>query len=318
MSEEEKSKAAEQAEIPAKEATPTDAVSHAQAERDNIYDRYKGNELMEITGADSVEVVSEDQPPDEKPEEKPEEKADTKADAPPEEEASAPEGEKEVEQTKDKKGHENEERMVNYGALHAEREERKKAQAQVVELETRVAALTAQEKAEEEDAPIEDAEAELKALRGKVAALEAKDTERTTGEESTARQETKDQFNTAMNDVDEQLSKEGLPGFKFLQDAVGREVLKQVEADPENRLVYDAPDNYKKIYREIIYPQINGVFVTEEKKTLFEQKEALKDKANLVKSPGKPPQTPDPESDEPKSSKEKFDDYMKFRKNSAV
>ena len=108
-----------------------------------------------------------------------------------------------------------------------------------------------------------------------------------------------------MDTVDSELEKAGFPGFKELQDMVGREIQNLVAQDSENQYLY-SPVGWSKVYREIVYPRVSKKFELKSRTESIEAKKKLKKGAGLASSSGK-------KSSEPKKEEEKwgYDDYAK-------
>mgnify|MGYP001198460324 CR=1 FL=1 len=205
--------------------------------------------------------------PEERPEEKAEEKVEEKAEFVPEDKPQ------------------DEEKTVPYGALKEEREKRKELARRVKELEEafKQAAednkrLAERASAQSEEEPITDYEKELislrkenRAMRDELKALKASiDRDRQAASEV--------QIKTLVERTGDELAKEGFEGFQdFIPQVVQAMRAEGIEAAEET------PEIWKRVYKEQVWPKYVGKYRPSKKA----EKEELKKKASLIKSPGK-------------------------------
>ena len=237
------------------------------------------------------------------------------AEAPPKEEPKEPEVKADAETKEPKKAEfvkeeiktEEEEKKVPYGALKEEREKRKALSSEVKELKSNLSQLIEDNKklmelmsSKSDDEPITDYEKELVNLRKQNKMLAEK---LNTIERSQVQREqkaTNDSLMEQVRKVDKELAAEGFKGFEKLKFQV-IEAMDAEEIPPEDR----NPTTWKRVYKEIVYPELFGEFQKALKESKKEEKEALKKDASLVKSPGK--------ADAKKEAEDDLSEYWKMR-----
>ena len=208
----------------------------------------------------------------------------------------------------------NEPKTVRLEALHEEREKRKAISARNRELEGRIKELEKQVlpapkvAVTDDDEFLTPEEIRIAALEKKLNALESKEIEK----ESHVEKET---FNKTLSDVDKALSDEGFPGFMFLSGRVGDELTKLVNEDPDNAYL-NAPDGWKKIYREKVFPTVRGIFSDVAKKTVMDGKIVAKTGVALSGSHGQAPSTPKKGGAD--NDGWTYDQYLEHRRNHSL
>ena len=222
----------------------------------------------------------------------------------------------EVVATEDKKKEET--KTVPYDALHEEREKRKLAQAKARELEDKLKEMEARialsKLVEQDNEYLTDDDIKLKKLERSIAELEEKETKRDFENRQMQERTAREQLNKNLVDTDKALTDEGYPGFQFLSSRVGDELNKLVAEDPDN-IYLDAPDGWKKIYKEKVFPTVKGVFAQVERQGLMDKKTVAKEGAALVGSPGSADKKPEAKKDDGWTIEEYLEDR---RKNSIV
>ncbi|MCR4286873.1 MAG: hypothetical protein NUW09_02540 [Deltaproteobacteria bacterium] len=201
-----------------------------------------------------------------------------------------------------------EHKTVRLEALHEEREKRKavtaankKLEERIKELEAKVNQNQALDGYEAGNEFLTPEEIRIATLEREINAIKSKETEK----ESRAEKET---FNKTLSDVDKALSDEGFPGFMFLSGRVGDELTKLVNEDPDNAYL-NAPDGWKKIYREKVFPAVRGIFSDMAKKSVMDGKTAAKTNVALAGSHGQAPPAPKKANDNGWS----FEQYLEHR-----
>lgn len=212
---------------------------------------------------------------------------------------------------------EKEEKFVPYDALHEEREKRKSAQKRARELEDKVNYLLREIEAQKQAAkPIQKTEEEqsvfhddplIKSLKEELAYLKNQLFIREQQEKEAYVKSSMNNLQNDIRNVDESLEKEGYPAFGIMVNRVTDELKRLVEEDPDNQYL-DNPNGWKKIYKEIVFPQIKNKFVPISQKQNQASKEALKSAAQLAGSGGRV------ETQEEKSDDWTYEDYSAERK----
>ena len=213
-------------------------------------------------------------------------------------------------------------KMVPHGLFHEEREKRKFLQGQVQDLQTKLDQVLQDYKrlvTKEEDTHDEDdvdefgvrtTDPKIKQLEREIAELrefKKQFTEKQQNEQK-VEQDQKHAENVKM--INERLEKEGMPGFIFATDAVGRAIRAKIAEDPSNRWLF-SPEGWYKVYKEVVYPEMAGLFTEQDKTDLLEKKKGLKSKQKIATKHGTKPTPKDDES----GKKWTFKDYMDLRKS---
>lgn len=278
-------------------------------ERDAIYREYEQQTGLADSASETAETPEE--PELEVSEEE------TTAEASPEEEAT---DKKEYVKSEEEEIKVEDEKTVPHGAFHEEREKRKAAQRKISTLEDKVRELETQVPAESGEAEEageylgEDA-AKIKNLEQQLQELQNKENARGRKEEDTRKQGEVDQLKTLVDTTDVQLTKDGFPGFKFMTSQITEELNKLIKDDPDNAYL-DNPEGWAKIYRDKVFPEIKGMFVSKDKAAVLGKKKAAKEAAALIGTSGKDTSGA---SGKKKSDEWSYDDYLELRKeNSAV
>lgn len=242
---------------------------------------------------------------------KTEEKVVAQPEASPKVEATAPPSDKgEVSVSPPAVGEKTEDRTqktVPYDALHVEREKRKAQTQRANDLENRLQqALTAIEglkkpAGEQDQEPITDYDGTLKKLQQELVEAKQQIQQLNQGYQQREVSEYTQRLESELERTERELSGEGYPGFRRFQPQVKEELLRLVQEDPENAAVIkkelDNPAGWKRIFKEVIFPEYRGVFVQEERKGKQEEKINAKKDAALVGSPGRV-ESPQKEKDE--------------------
>jgi small-conductance mechanosensitive channel len=208
-----------------------------------------------------------------------------------------------------------EEKYVPYDALHAERikrkaeaEARKAAEARAADLEARIKQYQAQDPQE----AITDYDKELMELKRRQKAIEDMEADRIEREKHENAEKLTQDIKNKLIQTNEDLEKEGYPGFQFMKSSVAEELQRLVDEDELNSSL-DNPSGWKKIYKERIFPTVASKFESAIKSKTLEDKIALKEKAGLVTSTGKAePKPKDPDS---KTEDELRREYVAMRRS---
>lgn len=278
-------------------------------EREEIINQYNvENNITETVPekTDAVEVKTE-----EAVEEK---KEDTPAVAPPDEVATVTH-EVTDEKHEDKK---EEKKTVPYDALHEEREKRKLAQSKTRELEEKLKELEAKinsavKPPEDEEIYLTDEEKKLREMEKSLAELKAEKEARERENRQSQERSAKERLEKDVADTDKTLMSEGFPGFQFLAPRVGEELAKLIKEDPDN-VYLDTPEGWKKIYKEVVFPTVKGIFTQSDKNAMMEEKKAAKTGAGLVGSPGKSDKPVEKKADEGQT----YEEYLEMRRRSGL
>ena len=222
----------------------------------------------------------------------------------------APSGEVEEKKSGD------EAKTVPLEALHAERERRKDLQTKQGELEGQVNTLLQDIREREErdslkDESVEDSDVEIVKLKREIQELKNKDANRDADSQARMLEEVQRKNAENIANTAKSLLDEGYPGFAFAQAAVAEEINKDIAADSDNDYMLNSPDAWKRVYKERVFPKLQGAFTTKERAEKDADKEALKEKANLAGNAGKPNTPPKKEKG---SDTWTFDDYAKMRR----
>jgi len=212
---------------------------------------------------------------------------------------------------------EKEQKTVPLAALHEEREKRKKAQAQVSELEAKVKLLETQLKTYEELAKKLDFEGPAKKTEEseedfadpEIAKLYKKISEQEkmiqTLYQRVQMEDQKKSLEQQIEQVDKELESQGFPKFKENIAKVQSVLLEMVQQDERNRNL-DVPEGWKLIYMTKVYPQIKE----QEKEEALQRKKEAKSKTGLVGSTGASSQ-----ANAPAEKIWTTEDYLELRKN---
>jgi len=213
------------------------------------------------------------------------------------------------------------EKTVPHGAFHEEREKRKAAQRKISTLEGKVhelenKATQVSDKSEEDpDEYLGEDTVKIKALEKQLQELLDKEGARERKEEDTRKQGEVDQLKTLVDTTDVQLTKDGFPGFKFMTAQITEELNKLIKDDPENAYL-DNPEGWAKIYRDKVFPEVKGMFVSKDKAAVLNKKKAAKAAAALIGTSGK--DTSGASDKKKKSDEWSYDDYISLRKEGSA
>ena len=289
--------------------------------RDSLYDRFDTLQNQEASKEESkgTEEVKTDESAPAKVADYKIEETESSAAQDVQEKKPVEEKKEEVKEVKETK--ENRETKVPYDALHAEREKRKAAQARIRELENERNILLqetrkAQEEREKPPEVVEDYEKEILDLRREMKGLRQEITSQKQSLEFDKQTKQKVEIESRIAKADRELESEGYPLFTTLQDQVTKEITKMIEDDRENwqDIVseWDTPDGWKKIYKEKVFPFLDGKFKIRYQSASQEEKKDLKKQAALT---GGSAQKVTPEEKEEEYS---YHDYLKRRKESLL
>jgi hypothetical protein len=188
-----------------------------------------------------------------------------------------------------------EEKTVPLGALHEERRKRK-------ELQRRLEAAEAAKKEEQEYEPDEYAQ-----LKNRIEVLESQ--RKRDYEAQTADKETK-----LIQQVSDELEKEGYPWFKELgADKLRYDFDMMIDEDPDFVKSHKNPEGWKKWYKERIFPSIKKVMDKAKQSESMSKKVEAKKNAQLVTTPGL--------KEVPKAEKSKltpYEEYVQERQQSRL
>lgn len=204
---------------------------------------------------------------------------------------------------------EKQEKFVPLEALHSEREKRKAEKNLRESLEIRLRDLESQlstQKEPEADVFVDETEA----LKKRVAMLEEQNAHRRQLDELNTAKEVKQRLVAQLKATNDDLSKEGYPGFEFSTGAITQELQKMVEEN-ESNIAFDNPTGWKKIYKEKIFPALRDSIINATKETEKANKIGLKTGAGLATSPGSPVKPKD--EDRVKTHEELAEEYMAMR-----
>lgn len=213
-----------------------------------------------------------------------------------------------------------EKKMVPYDALHEERERRKALQMEVEELKYRFNQSQPQEKVEvapmegfDTEGNVTDYEVAMKAIlkenlniKRELDTVKSKSTVFESNYQNTIKQEAEAKLAKRVENTTRELVEEGFPGFAEFVPLMSAELNKLIAEDRDN-VKFDNEAGWKQIYKERIFPKITNSIGEHLKKDSFEQKKALKEKANLATKPGAQP------SKQVKDEEWTKGDYMKMR-----
>ncbi len=203
---------------------------------------------------------------------------------------------------------EKQEKFVPLEALHSEREKRKAEKALRESLEIRLRDLESQLSTQKsEDEGYVD---ETEILKKRVAILEEQNAHRRQLDELNTAKEARQRLTTQLRTTNDDLLKEGYPGFEVSTGAIKQELQKMVEED-ESNIAFDNPTGWKKIYKEKIFPALRDSIINATKETEKANKIELKTGAGLATSPGSPVKPKD--EGKVKTPDELAEDYMAMR-----
>lgn len=281
-------------------------------EREEIINMYNAeNNITDSAPAEAEKTAEPDKAKEAVEEEKKEE---VPAVAPPDEAATVTH-EVTDEKHEDKK---EEKKTVPYDALHEEREKRKLAQSKTRELEEKLKELeakvnSASKPPEDEEIYLTDEEKKLREMEKSLAELKAEKEARERENRQSQERSAKERLEKDVADTDKSLMSEGFPGFQFLAPRVGEELAKLIKEDPDN-VYLDTPEGWKKIYKEIVFPTVKGIFTQSDKNAMMEEKKAAKTGAGLVGSPGKSDKPVEKKTDEGQT----YEEYLEMRRRSGL
>lgn len=292
--------------------------SELDPERAEIVAEYERS--LESTEAAPAEATAVEDTKIQGSEEKPEDIKENKGEKSPEQPAEPVSetyaADTKPEETDEDKTKNREIKTVPYDALHEEREKRKAAQAKARELEEKVKileSLTAQEKpkSQEDESYLSDEEKRVRLLEREIAEIRTRDRMREEATKLTAQEQAKRELDKLIADTDENLAKEGFPGFKFLSGRVGDELTRLLQENPDDTWL-STPEGWKKIYKEKIFPSARGLFVQAERDKLMADKKNAKSDASLSSSTGQ--RLPSAKKDE--NDGYSYDEYLAMRMKS--
>jgi myosin heavy subunit len=228
-------------------------------------------------------------------------KEEPKPDAPPAEVATETKAEISAEEPKLEP-----EKTVPYNALKEEREKRKALKSEVDTLKEQMKQLLDANKQyadmlqerKEPETPISDYDAELlnsrkeiKSLKSEIANMRSEFVNYQKLREQDQVQRTQQDTERKAKEVDKELADTGYKGFyKHIPQIVF--AMDQEGVSPDDR----TPETWKRIYKEIVYPDVFGDYVPKTDKTA--QKEALKaEAAKVIKTSGRPDMEPKEEGE---------------------
>jgi len=205
-------------------------------------------------------------------------------------------------------------KTVPYDALFAEREKRKELKKQNDELLAKLAEQERIKDLSKEEVPtmVDDEIVTRAELNKYVKELEELKSKQYKGEE----QIRADEFNNSVATVDRELTEAGYPGFKAIGQHVVADRINQIQLeDPDLASAFQNPGGWKKLYMEE-FPSVKSMFTQQVKEEAFDKKAALKSQANLVSSHGKTDRVEAKPAE--LSQKEKYDNYIKLRRERAL
>ena len=302
MEEEKKKRGRPKKEVPSETTTEEKtgmsedtSLDSDSGERDALYTKYEEGYNAETDT--STETGETEEKTDETPSEREESATSTEKEVTTEEKTEAKvDGEGERDKT------------VPLSALHEEREKRKALSSKVSELESQLYDVlqdyktrfdqTQKEEIEELD-DIGKLQKELGDLKKWKSTTEQKGMQADIAKKRT-------NLDQQVVSTDATLEKEGYPGFSLAINAVTQELQKRVLADPENAAL-DKPEGWKIIYKETIYPILEGKFIKRDKEKLTGEKTELKKDA-LLSGPGVKAEVANKKEEE-----WTYDDYLQMR-----
>lgn len=261
-------------------------------ERARIYQAYAATQEAEATEQKPVEPEAE-QPP-------------VEAEVPVEGHAEAP-----AEKPKEEKPQED--KYVPKQALDEERAKRKRLREEKEALENRLKAYEEKLSPQAEPEIIIDYDAEINTLKNRVNNFEKLEAQRQEQAREAAAIEQRKKTDDMIREAGIDLAKEGYPGFSKMTGAVIDELQKIMADDPDAAVALDNPDGWKKIYKEIVYPDFKREFTETSKQISLEQKTALKKDANLATSSGKAPSKKEDDDPDTWDEKRRMTEYLKMR-----
>lgn len=312
-----------------KPAEDQEVVPAMAEDRKALYEAFAKTQTLE---GGPEEAPTETSPEVDEPEAPPVEEAPESTPATPEPEVEVPGTSPDTEEEKPATKPEEKKPTVPHAALHEEREKHKLTRSERDELKSKNALLERQQAdmlqtvkslsakvdtlakpKDEPPAPISDPEAVIRQLQAKVERLEGKTDTFEKRTETQQRETMIQDLNSRIAKTNTELEQEGLKGFNYFLDQVTAEVKKQILPDGSNARDVDVPENWKKVFREMVYPRVKGMFAPEVKAKKIEDKKLLKKEAQLVDTAGATGETKAPEKKE-----WTFEDYLALqRKNRA-
>lgn len=204
-------------------------------------------------------------------------------------------------------------KTVPLAALHEEREKRRKIKS---ELEARITrereekqeildTLYEYTKTDKEDLLPEE---KISVLEEKITSLDERTKKADREREESSRRMEYERASKNVDAVDTELSGEGFPGFKKFKDLV----LKEISLLPEEEgLKANAdPADWKKIYKETVFPELISAFGNIDKIKFKEQSEAKNELKKKVQMLGERKA----DTTKPKTETWSYDDYMQSRR----
>lgn len=223
-------------------------------------------------------------------------------------ESSAVEGVEETPQ--EKEGKPKGERVVPLASLHEEREKRKKIRS---EYEVQIDSLKKErdeilgflhDYTKKDDEESLDYDSQLRMTREEVGALRDKllNVERTIRTEE--KQKEYQRVIDLVSTTDKELKEEGFAGFSKFKDLVAHEIV-NLPAEEKKKADND-PSEWKRIYKEVVYPEVSEVFGESIQKRNFSEKEKLKESVQMLGERKS-------ETNRPKTESWSYDEYMQER-----
>ncbi len=231
----------------------------------------------------------------------------------------------------------NKDKTVPAGALREEREKRKKLNSEIEEIKKSNTELSEQMKqliadnrrlmekigsnttsTQPDTDQFKDDDivpyGEVKKLRDEFVALK-KDNENIRQRFQTDEQnKIQERINRDIERVEKDLIDEGINGFKTFGIPKVKEYLINLKrqeddgvVDPGTVEAYDTPKGWRRIYKDVIYPELYKVFAKQDKSQLMQLKKEIKGNANLVSSHGAK------QDKAPETKEWSYADYMKHR-----
>ncbi len=107
--------------------------------------------------------------------------------------------------------------------------------------------------------------------------------------------------------VSEELAEEGYRGFDIALLKTGAKLQELVQSGELSESESTDPEMWKKVYKEHIFDEVKQVFNEQVREEIMESKKKAKKSAQLISSPGKAPEVPEKEEEEPMT----YDDFVK-------
>ena len=181
-------------------------------------------------------------------------------------------------------------KMVPHAALHEEREKHKSTKSELQRIRENYDALLGELQSIKDSAPAEqpntsteDYDSELKKIKAELSSVKSEFQKRTEAEKIEAQRRAGQELDNKLSKTNDTLDSEGFPGFKRFAPLVSQELQRLVSEDPAN-IHLDNPQGWSKIYKETVYPQVEGMFVAKTKDKKMDDKRKAKEDANLTGS----------------------------------